>query len=354
MTGNTAYSLTGRRLRWLAILVAATSLSGCMASALDPSAISTSQAGQGFSFTDEAAFSGMDAEGALAATPPAALGEEEAATVAAYAGDEPLTTGSTTAVPATARNEFPAAPGGSDDNLDAATARIYSAAGPQIDTTPRPPVSGIAKRTGALLSLFSNRNGSARKAVVPPAPVSQNGATAELWSAPDKKARPLIASASAGALPGVDRDRALGLNNSVSASADKNDKPIRVASAAGLARLAPNGLRVQHDKVDISCLKPALVRVLKQVEGHYGRSVVVTSGFRSPSRNKKASGASNSLHMYCSAADIQIEGVSKTELASYLRDMPGRGGVGTYCHTQSVHIDIGPKRDWNWRCRRRK
>ena len=32
----------------------------------------------------------------------------------------------------------------------------------------------------------------------------------------------------------------------------------------------------------------------------------------------------------------------------------GRGGVGTYCHTNSVHIDIGKKRDWNWRCRRKR
>jgi uncharacterized protein YcbK (DUF882 family) len=82
--------------------------------------------------------------------------------------------------------------------------------------------------------------------------------------------------------------------------------------------------------------------------------VIVTSGYRSPTRNKKARGAQHSLHMYCSAADIQVEGVSKWELASYLRSMPGRGGVGTYCYTESVHIDIGPERDWNWRCRRRK
>jgi uncharacterized protein YcbK (DUF882 family) len=58
--------------------------------------------------------------------------------------------------------------------------------------------------------------------------------------------------------------------------------------------------------------------------------------------------------MNCAAADIQVEGVGKWELARYLRAMPGRGGVGTYCHTDSVHVDVGPERDWNWRCRRRK
>ncbi|UVK36656.1 DUF882 domain-containing protein [Mesorhizobium sp. AR10] len=127
----------------------------------------------------------------------------------------------------------------------------------------------------------------------------------------------------------------------------------QVASAAGLARLAPNGLLKQNESVDVACLKPSLVRVLKTIEGHYGRKMVVTSGYRDPARNRRANGARNSLHMYCAAADIQVPGVSKWELANYIRTMPGRGGVGTYCHTDSVHIDVGPERDWNWRCRRR-
>jgi uncharacterized protein YcbK (DUF882 family) len=129
--------------------------------------------------------------------------------------------------------------------------------------------------------------------------------------------------------------------------------PVRVASAAGLARLAPNGLLKQTDDVDVTCLKPSLVRVLKQVERRYGKKLIVTSGYRDRARNIRARGAKNSLHMYCAAADIQVPGVGKAELASFLRGMPGRGGVGTYCHTNSVHVDIGPERDWNWRCRRR-
>jgi uncharacterized protein YcbK (DUF882 family) len=135
---------------------------------------------------------------------------------------------------------------------------------------------------------------------------------------------------------------------------EEDDAPVQLASAAGLARLAPNGLVVQTDHVDVACLKPSLVRVLKQIETHYGKKAIVTSGYRSPPRNRAARGARNSLHMYCAAADIQIEGVTKFELAQYLRTMPGRGGVGTYCHTNSVHVDVGPERDWNWRCRRKK
>jgi len=256
---------------------------------------------------------------------------------------------------------------------DPATARIYSATAAPTVAAPPPVVTTAPKRNnGGLLSLFSNnRSNSARKALVPPQPVNNQPAVAELWSATDNAAkaiepapaRPVIAVASASGsvaeeLPGVNRERALGLDQASSqpetGREDLDERPVQLASAAGLARLAPNGLSVQHDDVDVACLKPALVRVLKQVERHYKGNVIVTSGYRSPSRNKKARGAEHSLHMYCSAADIQIEGVSKWELASYLRAMPGRGGVGTYCYTDSVHIDIGPERDWNWRCRRRK
>ncbi len=135
---------------------------------------------------------------------------------------------------------------------------------------------------------------------------------------------------------------------------ETDNGPIQLASAAGLARLAPNGLRVQRESVDVACLKPQLVKMLKSIEGHYGQSLVITSGYRSPGHNRQVRGAKNSLHMFCAAADFQVPGVSKWDLAKYLRSMPNRGGVGTYCNTESVHIDVGPDRDWNWRCSRRK
>lgn len=162
-------------------------------------------------------------------------------------------------------------------------------------------------------------------------------------------------------LPGVRREglfeitRKSGLDDisDIDVHEDVDGPPVVMASAAGLARLAPNGLLKQRDNVDVACLKPGLVRVLKTVERHFGKKMVVTSGYRSPAYNRKVNGAKRSQHMYCAAADVQVPGVSKWELARFVRSMPGRGGVGTYCHTESVHIDIGPERDWNWRCRGR-
>ncbi len=158
--------------------------------------------------------------------------------------------------------------------------------------------------------------------------------------------------ASLGTLPGVSTASAMFSTHHSEADEVEDDAPQfkEVASLAGLARLAPNGLWLQTDKVKTGCFKPELLQVLKTIEKHYDKPIIVTSGLRDVKVNR----AKQSLHTRCEAADIQIAGVSKWELAEYLRSMPGRGGVGTYCHTESVHIDIGEERDWNWRCRRRK
>lgn len=158
--------------------------------------------------------------------------------------------------------------------------------------------------------------------------------------------------ASLGTLPGVSTANAMFSTEHSESEEVEDDAPQfkEVASLAGLARLAPNGLWLQTAKVKTGCFKPELLQVLKTIEKHYDKPIIVTSGLRDLKRNR----AKQSLHTRCEAADIQISGVSKWELAEYLRSMPGRGGVGTYCHTESVHIDIGTERDWNWRCRRRK
>lgn len=186
-----------------------------------------------------------------------------------------------------------------------------------------------------------------------PKPSAKNAPAGTTKRVVSRKNAPVtVASAGSNALPGV--KLASMFDNDATSSGNSDSGQIQLASAAGLARLAPNGLHLQTDKVQVDCFKPQLVRTLKAIERHYGRPVVVTSGYRSPKHNRRVGGASGSRHTSCEAADVQVEGVSKWQLAKYLRSMPGRGGVGTYCHTESVHIDIGNTRDWNWRCRRRK
>lgn len=306
----------------------------------------------------------------VAALAPEQSPNQPAEAVAAAASEAPVPAAGAEAT--TAAVPIPAPRLAAEDAAGSAPQEVASAAPP----APTAPVS--AKKRSFLSSFFGKANAEPARPKSPEIfrQVVTNPPPPEQADQPEtKKAEPLIQLASLtptetkplidrtpndNALPGV-RQTALfeikrksGLDDDSDVDLHEEDAgPVRLASAAGLARLAPNGLRTQTGEVDVACLKPSLVRELKRIEQHFGRKVVVTSGYRSPSHNRRARGAKNSLHMYCAAADIQVDGVSKWELASFVRSMPGRGGVGTYCHTDSVHIDVGPERDWNWRCRRR-
>nr|WP_202306023.1 YcbK family protein [Mesorhizobium sp. L-8-10] len=292
----------------------------------------------------------------------ASSGQEPAASPAADAQPEAKSAAPGEAGQGATAAAIPAPKPSKAPDTPAAEGEVYVTA---IDPKPDAPIE--PKKRGFLSSLFGTAPAAAAapSTAAAPAPARKPTPIIELASTQRPKlVKASLATSSGGdyALPGVrqtdlfeiKRKSGLDDDSDVDLHEDEDIGPIRVASAAGLARLAPNGLMTQTDRVDVSCLKPSLVRVLKTVEQHYGRKIVVTSGYRSPAHNRRARGAKNSLHMYCAAADVQVQGVSKWELAKFVRSMPGRGGVGTYCHTESVHIDVGPERDWNWRCRRRR
>lgn len=293
------------------------------------------------------------------ATAAAAAKQEEAPTQAASAEQPPTK-------PQMVANEsrLPTAPAGAppliDKNKQAFLSSFFGNGANQskTDTTTKPLLASERETAGAT---------SKQDRMRPPGPgaVGENdGAKPIIRLASLEK--PISASASnmqydmSNPLPGV-RQSSLFEIKRKSGLDDDSDVDVnedvgggyQVASAAGLARLAPNGLLKQRETVDTACLKPGLVSLLKRAESRFGKKFVVTSGYRSPEYNRKVNGARKSMHMKCSAVDIQMVGISKWELANYFRAQPERGGVGTYCGTQSIHVDVGPERDWNWRCGRK-
>lgn len=98
----------------------------------------------------------------------------------------------------------------------------------------------------------------------------------------------------------------------------------------------------QTDAVDIACLRPELLRIIRIAGEHFKGTPVITSG----QRNR---GRLGSYHRKCMAADFFVPGIERARLAKFLRTLPEAGGVGTYCHTKSVHIDVGEPRNW-WQC----
>jgi uncharacterized protein YcbK (DUF882 family) len=73
-------------------------------------------------------------------------------------------------------------------------------------------------------------------------------------------------------------------------------------------------------QVVINNLKLLVSNVLQPVRDHYGKTMVISSGYRSPALNKAVGGAKTSDHMTGCAADIEIPGVANYDLAVYIRD----------------------------------
>lgn len=116
---------------------------------------------------------------------------------------------------------------------------------------------------------------------------------------------------------------------------------------------AANGLLLAHSAINVSCLKPNLLNLIRRAESHFGKKVIVTSGYRSPTHNRRVRGALHSQHLYCNALDLYMPGIARDDLAKYFFAQPDRGGIGLYCHTRSIHVDTGRKRQWRWPCRRK-
>lgn len=83
---------------------------------------------------------------------------------------------------------------------------------------------------------------------------------------------------------------------------------------------------------------PELMRVLESIREHFGKPVIINSGYRTPEWNTKVGGAKNSYHVKGMAADIVVKGVSPKQVAKYASVIMQNGGVIRY--TNFTHIDV--------------
>ena len=75
----------------------------------------------------------------------------------------------------------------------------------------------------------------------------------------------------------------------------------------------------------------SLAALLQKIRDHFGRPVVITSGYRTAAHNKSVGGAAYSQHLYGRAADIRVQGIPVEQLAAYAETcLPGTGGIGRY------------------------
>jgi hypothetical protein len=100
------------------------------------------------------------------------------------------------------------------------------------------------------------------------------------------------------------------------------------------------GTFVSSNDVNALCLAPKLRFLIWEFEGHFGRKVVMNSGYRDGQHNSAAGGADNSYHTKCMAADFYIPGVDKQQLIAFALRTGSVGGLGCYPGKQFIHVDV--------------
>lgn len=100
------------------------------------------------------------------------------------------------------------------------------------------------------------------------------------------------------------------------------------------------GTLVASKEVNALCISPKLRFLIWEFEGHFGRKVIMSSGYRDGQHNSAAGGADNSYHTKCMAADFYIPGVDKQELIAFAMRTDSVGGLGCYPGKQFIHVDV--------------
>lgn len=90
-----------------------------------------------------------------------------------------------------------------------------------------------------------------------------------------------------------------------------------------------------------------LVKILQKIRNHFGKAVTITSAYRTPGKNKAVGGTTYSQHLYGTAADIKVKGVTPKKVAAYAETLlKNKGGIGIY--KTFTHIDVrAVKSRWN-------
>ena len=101
------------------------------------------------------------------------------------------------------------------------------------------------------------------------------------------------------------------------------------------------------DGSDTVFIAPELVKLLQKIRSKFRVAVTISSGYRTPSYNKKVGGATYSQHQYGTAADIKVKGVDPKKVAAFVETiMPDKGGIGIY--PTFTHVDVREvKSRWN-------
>lgn len=97
------------------------------------------------------------------------------------------------------------------------------------------------------------------------------------------------------------------------------------------------------DGARVVIINMALPEYLQKARDHFGKPLIITSGYRTTSHNLKVGGVSNSNHVFGNAADVYIPGVPVSDLYNYFCETAGDScEIGIY--NNFVHFAVQNKK----------
>ena len=114
-------------------------------------------------------------------------------------------------------------------------------------------------------------------------------------------------------------------------------------------KLSPN-FKMSEFKCKCGCstfkLDSELIDKLQALRVKVGKPVRILSAYRCVNHNRSIGGATNSQHLYGTAADIAITGMTVDQIAKAAEEV-GFDGIGKYPKQNFVHCDVrGNRARW--------
>lgn len=78
------------------------------------------------------------------------------------------------------------------------------------------------------------------------------------------------------------------------------------------------GIPNNPSEVEIARLRLLCEKVLEPVRAHFGKPIIIRSGYRGPRLNRAIGGSKTSQHMIGEASDFEIIGVSNVEVCRWM------------------------------------
>lgn len=204
-------------------------------------------------------------------------------------------------------------------------------------------VGGTLAGIGALVFSTTEQAHAERRGVIRPVPgLAAKIAAAEAHSRPASPSRqPWMVP------PAVERTKPQDRVGVAAAAASvATPHAARTVGQPDLAPAAPvpglKSVSAEESAQPPACLPEGLRRVLKEVEGRFGR-VTLVSTTELHTNNHSRGSVRHQLHSACKAVDFTVAGDAKA-VTGFLRSQPEVAGINTYGNNGVIHVDAAEPR----------